>query len=188
MKGGHFDKSCELSWAQGNFLASLGPPELLRYFSGASESHILPDEVPRGSTAPHPTRTAVPGAGPERTMGVSSFGLSCTLSSPLPLSPPSGDSGSFPLSLVGALRTLARGIREALAGGECRSRADEVLSGAGVSDLVATVFQGSPDPQSTPQNGGDPSCPVVQESANFCKRPDSKYFRFCKTTIVKNHL
>ena len=28
-KGGHFDKSCELRWVQGNFLAHLGLPELL---------------------------------------------------------------------------------------------------------------------------------------------------------------
>lgn len=52
MKGGHFDKSYELHWAQGNFLANQGLPELLKYFSQASESHVIPDKVPRGSVSP----------------------------------------------------------------------------------------------------------------------------------------
>lgn len=49
MKGGHFDKSCELRWAQGKFLANQGLPELLKYFSEASESPVIPDRVRRRS-------------------------------------------------------------------------------------------------------------------------------------------
>lgn len=33
VKGGHFDKACKLSWAQGNFWANGGPAELLKNFS-----------------------------------------------------------------------------------------------------------------------------------------------------------
>lgn len=52
MKGGHFDKSCELRWAQGKFLANQGLPELLKHFSEASESRVIPDRVRRGSLGP----------------------------------------------------------------------------------------------------------------------------------------
>lgn len=54
MKGGHLDKCCELCWAQGNFLANLGPPELLKYFSEASESRVIPTES-KGEASPLPT-------------------------------------------------------------------------------------------------------------------------------------
>lgn len=52
MKGGHFDESYELHWALGNFLANQSLPELLKYFSEASESRVISDRVPRGSTGP----------------------------------------------------------------------------------------------------------------------------------------
>lgn len=52
MKGGHFDKFCELHWARGNFLADQGLSELLKSFSQASESRVIPDKVPRRSIRP----------------------------------------------------------------------------------------------------------------------------------------
>lgn len=52
-KGGHFEKSCELSWAYGKFLANQGLPELLKYFPEASDNPIIPDRTLKGSIVPH---------------------------------------------------------------------------------------------------------------------------------------
>lgn len=53
MNGGHFDESYELHWALGNSLANQSLPELLKYFSEASESRVIPDRVLGvGSTGP----------------------------------------------------------------------------------------------------------------------------------------
>ena len=166
MKGGHLDKSCELCWAQGNFLANLGPPELLKYFSEASESCVIPDRVQGGSVTPSRTGAAVLGAeGP----GAQHVEPGCSLPalSALPAL------GSSPLSLVGARRRLAGldAAREGLGrvGPVCWRN----------QDLWVTVLQGSLAPVNS-SDGRDLSCPLGQESGNFCKRPDSKYPRFCR--------
>lgn len=51
MKGGHFDKACELSWAQGNLWTNRGLAELLKnFFEPQRAMSFL--TVPRGSTKP----------------------------------------------------------------------------------------------------------------------------------------
>lgn len=76
MKGGHFDKSCELRWAQGNFLANQGLPELLKYFSEASESRVIPDRVPRRSIGPPVKQLCQAQA--QRELEISTFERSCS--------------------------------------------------------------------------------------------------------------
>lgn len=68
MKGGHFDKACELSWAQGNLRANWGLSELRKNLSEPQRAMSFLIEFQGGASAP-PIRTAVLGLGPERVWG-----------------------------------------------------------------------------------------------------------------------
>ena len=94
-KGGHFDKSCELRWVPGNFLAHLGLPELLPQRAASSPPG------PRESVSPS-TEAAARAAG--RRVGGTWTGAA-SLPVLLP-SPPAGDSRSSPLPLAEAPRRL----------------------------------------------------------------------------------
>lgn len=95
-KGGHFDKSCELRWVQGNFLAHLGLPELLPQRAVSS---------PPGSEGERDSLHWSSWVG-RRAQG---WGGTWTGAAPLPVllpSPPSVDGRSSPLPLVGVPRRL----------------------------------------------------------------------------------
>ena len=87
-KGGHFDKSCELRWVPGNFLAHLGLPELLPQRAASSPPG------PRESVSPS---TGAAGRAAGRRVGGAWTGAAAPSPSSLPacrrqkvLSPPPG--------------------------------------------------------------------------------------------------
>lgn len=140
---GHFDKSSELRWAQGNFLAKWGLPELLKHFSEASENHVIPGRAPAGSMAPG--RTAVLGTGPAPLAGAA----------PLPAASDSPASGQWVLPLAWGVGGFEE--RGWAASGSLVLDVRVPPSAGGATDPSGTAPQGLPGPTWRPSSG-DLSC------------------------------